>query len=179
MFGPKRVCSTRSTPSLTGLLPPHSLRSQGAICEKGYYCTSALQQCDAALPCGGVEFYCPKGSGAPITVDDGYYTLPTRKNREITRESQAQCLAGFKCAAGRRSSCGSTGYWSEAGQSNCTEATAGYFTVGGRGRYSKYIRTGQSRCPIGKYCAGGVELPAPRGKFVNTTGVSGLEFTTP
>ena len=144
---------------------------------KGYYCTSALQLCDAALPCGGVGFYCPKGSGAPIAVDDGYYTLPELVSKETTRDSQAPCLAGYQCSAGRKTPCGSVAYWSATGQPNCTKVTVGYFTVGGGA--SLDFRTGQSLCPIGTYCSGGVKYMAPRGKYTDTTGVSGLGSATP
>ena len=148
-----------------------------ATCDKGHYCTSALQQCDVALPCGGIELYCPQGSGAPIAVDKGYYTVPELQGRETTREDQAMCPPGYQCALGRKKPCGNTAYWSAAGQSNCTKVTAGYFTVGGytNGR----VRTGQSLCPRGRYCTEGVKHLAPLGTYTDKEGVNGLDKVTP
>ena len=98
----------------------------GAECKAGHYCTSDLQECGASLPCGGVEFYCPQGSGAPVPVNKGYYTTPETPGKITTREDQEQCPDGYYCTSGRKRPCGSAASFSTPGATNCTAVSSGY-----------------------------------------------------
>lgn len=62
--------------------PPGTYGAESAIvhplcsgfCREGYYCPYASTK-STEIPCGGPDFYCPRGSGTPLPVDTGYYTV--------------------------------------------------------------------------------------------------------
>jgi hypothetical protein len=66
-----------------------------------YYCDGG-----SATPtqhaCGGVDKYCPRGSGAPIIALAGEFTMgPTN----ATRNATAPCPSGFYCLGGVKLPC--------------------------------------------------------------------------
>ena len=115
------------------------------MCKAGYY-LSAASGCAVEIPCGAVEVYCPEGSGAPLDVDDGYYTTPVDTDKESKREGQRECEAGYYCTSGRRRGCDSAAVWSTKGAKECNKVTGGWYSTGGS--FGGYTRTGESPCEV-------------------------------
>eukprot|EP01035_Chromulina_nebulosa_P019898 gene19898-25853_t len=134
------------------------------LCPRGYYCPSYLTpQLNAPVHtqwpgksqlkateylCGGVEFYCPKGSYYPTAFSGGYYTTGGGSDN-LTRYDQAICPKGTYCQNGISYACPKGKYGNSTGLTNpscsgwcpssyyCPEGTSspiqcppGYFSVG-------------------------------------------------
>ena len=172
----------------TGVTCPVGSTSQ-VKCTAGFYCTSALKGCSAELPCGGVESYCPEGSGDPVPVTLGYYTTPENPLLETKRVDQERCPEGFYCSNGRKRPCGSPALYSTAGATNCTTVSSGFYsnrlstvavpsTLGGVDA-TGFFQTGQVVCDPGFYCSGGTRHAAPKGSYISTSGVASKGAATP
>ncbi len=80
--------------------PDTSLTSPtcSGACTAGYYCPEASFS-STQVPCGEVYQYCPAGSGAPLTVQLGWYTTPLDAP-PMLRTGQAICPTDRQCAGG-------------------------------------------------------------------------------
>ena len=99
-------------------------------CQAGYYCERGATE-KAEHECGGVDKFCPEGSGEPQDVLPGYYTTG---NTVKTRSGQAECDAGFYCVGGQRTACPAGRYQSTTGSVTQTcegPCQAGFFCLGG------------------------------------------------
>jgi hypothetical protein len=110
-----------------------------AACSAGFYCPAGSVSNGDYL-CGSAAVYCPEGSGAPITVMPGYYSLGGVD--DTTRSAQALCGVGNFCTEGLSRAC-PLGYYG-----NTT------------GLYSPFC---SGSCPAGYYCLGGTVNPTPCG----------------
>jgi hypothetical protein len=86
--------------------------SCSGYCAPGYYCPSYLlplpqapqytvwpgvpQVNATAYPCGGVNYYCPRGSQYPVAVTPGYYSIGGNADNR-TRSGQVICPKGSYC----------------------------------------------------------------------------------
>ena len=76
-----------------------------SYCDAGYFCppNSTTPQTHV---CGGVDRYCPRGSGRPTFVNLGYYTAGNEEDlANLTRTRQVLCEAGSFCVVGVRQLC--------------------------------------------------------------------------
>ena len=93
-------------------------------CNQGYYCmegsTTPTQQ-----KCGGIEWYCPKGSAHPTRVTKSYYTAPLTVDEDL-RYEQRICDAGYFCINGTRTECGGRNYYCPEGSVEGREVPKGY-----------------------------------------------------
>jgi len=90
--------------------------SCGGLCAAGYYCPSYLPPQEGApshtvwpgkphtsaaeLKCGGVTFFCPRGSIVPLKVGAGNYTVGGTDRMNNTRTGQQVCKPGTFCKDG-------------------------------------------------------------------------------
>ena len=120
-------------------------------CNQGYYCmegsTTPTQQ-----KCGGIEWYCPKGSAHPIRVTKSYYTAPLTVDQDL-RYEQRICDAGYYCINGTRTECGGRNYYCPEGSVERREVPKGY--VSGPDESSEMTRYEINYCPAGFYCVNG------------------------
>ena len=65
----------------------------------GFYCPAGSGS-NHAQPCGNASVYCPEGAPAPITVQDGYYSLGGPSS--LQQSQQALCPVGSFCVGGVR-----------------------------------------------------------------------------
>ena len=85
------------------------------VCNAGFHCAIGSTNPNATV-CG-IGRYCPEGTNAPITVDEGYYTLGLTAE---TRESAVVCEAGYACSGnGERVECSEGFYQDMTGQASC------------------------------------------------------------
>ena len=151
-------------------------------CMEGYYCptgsTSATQ-----VPCGSSSVFCPTGTGEPLPVYPGYYSVGG--NDDTTRTAERKCEPGSYCVGGVRHLC-AAGRWGGgfgALNSSCSgPCAAGYYCPAGSsdpmevmcGDPSRYCLPGASHpsiVPLGNYSIGGTEstrtgsLVAPMGFY--------------
>lgn len=128
----------------------------GGQCSAGYYCPSYLTPQSGApshtvwpgkphtnaaeLECGGVSFYCPRGSSFPFKVGAGNYTVGGTDIFNNTRTGQQPCIPGTFCENGIVNLCPKGRYGSSPSQ-------------------SVSICTGW--CPPGHFCPPGTSLPKP------------------
>ena len=91
--GVRNPCPAGSYGNTTGL----SSSSCNGPCAPGYYCaigsTSSTQ-----FPCGNASVYCPEGSGLPLPVAIGYYSLGGPSSQQ--QSQQAVCPSGAYCTNG-------------------------------------------------------------------------------
>ena len=111
------------------------------LCAAGFFCpegsTSSTQQL-----CGGSDFYCPAGSGAPIPVDTGYYTIGDDEGAGAanrTRSAQLLCPQGHFCIGGVRYGCPAGTFNAGLGETSCDA----------------------NPCPAGHFCPRGSVQPRP------------------
>lgn len=81
--GARLPCPAGSYGSSLGLSSP----SCSGPCPAGYYCGEGLAKADLGRRCGGPQWYCPEGSGAPFEVGIGNYTVgepPDRRAAQVT-----------------------------------------------------------------------------------------------
>ena len=91
--GTARGCPMGRFGCATGL----SLDVCNGECAAGYYCPEASNS-SHAVQCGGAAVYCPSGSGVPIPVDVGYYSLGG--TTAAVQSAQALCPLGSFCISG-------------------------------------------------------------------------------
>ena len=81
---PGHYCLAGSTSPTQNICPPGRFGSRPALgspecsgqCDAGYYCPDDGRSMNATrYPCGGSHVYCPHGSGAPIPVSPGFYSV--------------------------------------------------------------------------------------------------------
>jgi hypothetical protein len=176
--GPKGANDT--APSTEGtrvgqvLCPPGYFCARGVRkhCQKGYRCPAGSV---APLPCGGVNVFCKEMSKHGVPVATGFYTTASDAGgsqlvtataaSELTRDGQAQCLAGHKCIGGRIIPCIAGTYQSATGQTTCIKCTPGRY--GERVMETRKLCSGM--CPVNKYCPAGsdrgFDCPASRTVF--------------
>jgi hypothetical protein len=83
--------------------------SCSGFCKEGYYCDAgAISQ--TQRECGDANHFCPRGSGAPHQVDEGYYS--TGGSNTSTRTLQKKCEPGFWCKDGVKYLC-EPGYYGQ------------------------------------------------------------------
>jgi hypothetical protein len=120
-------------------------------CAAGYYCPVGSSQSDEH-PCGGVSVYCPPGSGSPVNVETGRYTVPESVS-VFTRQGSSVCQAGEYCVGGVRYLCDGGTYSTVVGRSTaCVDpCPAGYFCGNGTGVLNASIacRNVSQYCPPG------------------------------
>ena len=104
-----RLCRAGYYGAVAGLTAPEC----SGECQAGYFCPEGSIQADAR-ECGGAQYYCPRGSAAPLQVHDGYYSLATTvstgldteaSRRFRTLSSQSVCEPGYYCFRGIRRMC--------------------------------------------------------------------------
>ena len=66
-------------------------------CAAGFYCPAGAVS-SHVHECGGAQYYCPDGSGAPTPVLEGYYSVGGVSTMQQT--AQALCPNGTYCADG-------------------------------------------------------------------------------
>jgi hypothetical protein len=83
-----------STSSTQNICPPGRFGTKGSssayctgACLKGYFCPAGSSS-PFQNECGGQDVYCPHGSGAPIPVDIGFYSVG---QNVTTRFAQSRC----------------------------------------------------------------------------------------
>jgi hypothetical protein len=109
-----------------GAEPELSSSACSGQCSAGHFCsvnsTSAVQ-----APCGGVDVFCPAGSGEPQVAAPGMYTVgPTI----ATRNGSLPCPGGSYCTGGVQLPCAAGSFGCADRQSTPTcngPCTAGYF----------------------------------------------------
>ena len=127
----------------------------GGLCAAGYYCPSYLTPQPGAPPntqwpgrphtkaaeliCGGVTFYCPRGTIFPLKVGAGNYTVGGDATN-TTRTGQQVCLPGTFCENGIVHLCPKGRYGDQSGAA---------------------VKTCSGWCPPGFYCPAGTSNPLP------------------
>jgi protocatechuate 3,4-dioxygenase beta subunit len=94
--------------------PGATSKNCDGLCTEGYYCPDASTS-SVANECGDETVYCPAGSGKPIAVSKGYYSIGGSPS---LRTNQTKCEPGFYCKDGIKLSCPAGSYGSVAGMSN-------------------------------------------------------------
>lgn len=119
------------------------------LCTPGYYCPLRSDRADF-LPCNTTSLYCPRGSGYPLVVPDGYYSIAGVTSS--THSDISPCPPGYYCVAGLRHFCPAGTYAStnRTSKPDCE----GFCSPG------FYCPTGstsprQFACPAGRYGTGG------------------------
>ena len=140
-----------------------------ALCAAGYYCPEGSVQRDQ-YSCGGIDEYCPMGSGQPTHVTAGFYSIGPKIEEgvegtpaytqelaglgELHRVDQTICERGSFCDAGRKSKC-------PAGKYGFSEGLVNSYCTG--------------NCPVGHYCPAGTSNPisnrCPAGRYGSVTGI--------
>lgn len=111
--------------------------SAQAVCPAGYYCSS------------GVKIGCPDGTFIG--------------SQGTTQASLCQpCPAGYYCGPASTSGtlCGGDTVYCPSGSSSPVPVDIGYYTIGTPG-----LRSGETICPLGQYCIGGVNFLCPAGVY--------------
>ena len=68
------------------------------LCTSGYYCLEGATS-STEFQCGDPSLYCPPGSGSPIPVPTGFYSL-NANGVPTTRDSILPCIPGHYCIGG-------------------------------------------------------------------------------
>lgn len=117
------------------------------LCSAGYFCDSGSTT-PTQHECGGVDVFCPEGSGQPRRAKKGYYTVG---GNETTRTHEVICPKGSYCWRGEKYACPAGTYGNEEGLSG--PINGGYNTNGdGNFRCTGF-------CPAGSRCAEGTVDP--------------------
>ena len=150
---------------------------------QGHYCPAGSESatqvvCDPSATVGGpANFFCPRGSSAPVQVDLGYSTGGSTD--PTGRTLQTICAPGTFCAGGLIHPCPSGTYGSTSGLSRPTcsgSCAAGSFSAAGAaactecsaGSYSSSTGAGTClECAAGKYSLSGASncTDCPGGRF--------------
>ena len=124
------------------------VRSSQVACPAGSYCT------------GGIQLPCPAGQYGDAT-------------KQTSSTCSGPCTAGYYCPAGSMSAtavaCGSSAVYCPQRSSVPANVTAGYFSQGA----DTLHRVSQQICQPGQYCAAGISVDCPLGRFSNVTGSVG------
>jgi hypothetical protein len=175
-FGLRLACPPGRYGDVAALISP----SCSGQCSAGFACGWASTN-STMKACGGLDFYCPAGSGAPTPVDIGYYTPADEPMHARTR--QAVCEPGYWCAGGVRRACPAGRYGAVAAQSSaqCSgPCAAGYWcppastsaTEVPCGSAGVYCPPGSAK-PIGvspgHYTVGGYAQSSAAGGWANAT----------
>eukprot|EP00947_MAST-08B_sp_MAST-8B-sp1_P002249 g2249.t1 len=140
------------------------------VCQAGYYCATGSSTTES--PCGGADVYCPRGSAAPLPVQQGYYSLPLDEDEDL-RWSVQRCEPGYLCEAGKREPCGADTFYCVKGAR--TPVQAGYYSTGGTAE----TRTGERQCEPGHYCRDAVRHECPAGRYGAAAGLTESTCTGP
>ena len=138
------------------------------LCSAGYYCglgsTSATQNI-----CGDRSFYCPEGSGAPVSTPSGWMGVISNTTFREIRDGQQLfaiasitiCPRGSFCVDGAQNPCPPGQYGNTEGlqTSYCTGACL-------PGTYCPSGSIEPLSCPFGSFCPDGIEhIPCPSGHY--------------
>ena len=104
-------------------------------CPAGYFCPRQSSN-RVEYACGGSGLYCPEGSGVPLHVRAGFYTVGGDSNdhKNMTRSNEKLCEAGYYCVGGVKRACPAGRYGSYTGMG--LDST-GYETQGDRSNKCK------------------------------------------
>ena len=115
-------------------------------CAAGFFCKAGATAVNE-MACGGTSVYCPPGSGAPVPVSLGYYSVPA-DGAVAVRSGQQQCEPGSFCSDGVALNCGSAAVWCGAGATSPTPVDAGYYSLPVDGDSAR--RSSQAECEAGE-----------------------------
>jgi len=184
---PGHYCLAGSTSPTQNICPPGRFGRQPALgspecsgqCDAGYYCPDDGRSMNATrYPCGGSHVYCPHGSGAPIPVSPGFYSVgggsdsldvmvgaEEDHHEEVwlngaRRSHQVQCTPGTYCVMGVRRYCPEGQYGLD---------------------YGQQINTCSGQCQPGYYCPKGSTSPeqvaCPAGRYGSVEGLGNSQCT--
>ncbi len=94
--------------------------------------------------------YCPRGSGVPTQVEQGWYTTGGNETTNMTRSGERKCDPGYFCEGGKRMQCPPGRYGNVYGETS--EFCSGYCPAGS---YCPWNTTSPITCPIGTYSSRG------------------------
>ncbi len=152
--GIKTACAPGVYGFTTGLSNP----ACSGPCQAGYYCPIASAVRDR-FPCGGWNVFCPAGSGSPVQVARGFYSVLGAD--EFTRENQQICPKGYFCENGFKKACTAGKFGDREGLSTafcsgwckegyaCPEASLSSTQV--QCSYGQYSYKGQGACFLCKF----------------------------
>jgi hypothetical protein len=119
-----------------------------SLCREGFYCPEGSVAADQ-YECGSPAVYCPRGSGAPLPVSNGYYSIgpivPSSLHIEILVDVSAD-------------------YSDNDSPPEVLLETSSL-------AIAKKRRTSQSICEIGHFCVNGVKSSCPLGRYGATMGL--------
>ena len=87
-------------------------------CLRGYYCPAGSNT-SSVEECGGVDVYCPEGTGSPLVVAEGFNSVPEQSPAYV-RHGVIKCEPGSYCTSGVRYPCPPGRYGAEYGLQNST-----------------------------------------------------------
>lgn len=121
-----------------------------SLCREGFYCPEGSVSSDQ-YECGGPSVYCPRGSGVPIPVSNGYYTIGPLTPGSNPAELLVDVSIDF------------SDYDSPPNVLLSAPLVS-----------AKFRRTDQNKCEIGHFCVQGVKSPCPLGTFGATMGLDSV-----
>jgi hypothetical protein len=93
-------------------------------CTAGFFCPPGSVTA-APAPCGNLTVFCPQGSGAPVLVPSGWYSLPEDAASATRRTGAVPCAAGEFCEGAVRLPCPAGTHTGAFGQVSCAPCPAG------------------------------------------------------
>ena len=163
--GVSQLCEAGRWGNEEGLSSP----SCSGTCNPGRYGgTAGLQDPECTGPCSA-GYFCLAGSSSPTAS-----ACPAGKYSEEGAFECIGCDEGFYCPVASVSSqqvaCGGASFFCEAEAGAPTAVTSGWFSTPTTNVATQ--RSGQTACPAGSYCLGGVARLCPRGTWGNEEGLA-------